>query len=301
MTKFQLYALVLMAVIGFAVVGFLVYDFYYTHIYVGPTVWTYTTGLKAQFNVQDKTSAALLTSGLSPTVYPAGSDVLGYEVIPEPESVTIASYSNTMGAWFAVVDAGSYLTLLKESGTPATYYPETLDVSVAGSNEKDRATWFEPSTASLWQRATVTISPTIKANKTAGYDTTVTTLNYTTYDTWRVTYEFSVAGTNKIVKSGRLLVGEYTGLAVDGKAVVDGVETPVLTDKDATDDGMSGYWYVEFDEWEGGTIHRFDLYLKESGTPTAGTLTLTCYEYYACLNDDLRWWTDETKDITVEA
>ena len=105
-----------------------------------------------------------------------------------------------------------------------------------------------------------------------------------------------MAGLNKKIMAGRIYLTQYSGISIS-KAYVDGIQTGVYLDDDSSDDGMSGY-YISFPDWEAGT-HHVQIYLQKTGSPSSGAITLTLFEYYACLNTDLRWWTDQTASINV--
>ena len=257
----------------------------------------YSTGLIAYFQIYDKTGASFITSDASPEFYSTGEEPFAYTFTGSP--LTVGAYDSVKGAWKTVLDSGSYLLLVKDTASTKTKYPELVTVTVPATDNEDREVSIDPYMVTLVQRASVSISTTIKAyNSTSGaYDISVSNINITAYDKWLTTYEFTIAGTDKVIKAGRLYITKISGL-IPKKAYLDGQEVSIVEDADASDDGMSGYYIAFVNDWKGGEIHRLDIYWEDVGAST-GTLKLTLFDYYACLNTDLRWWTEETASITV--
>jgi len=257
----------------------------------------YSTGLISYFQIYDKTGATFVTSDVSPEFYSAGDNPFAYTFTASP--ISVGAYDSVKGAWKTVLDAGSYKLLVKDVASTPTKYPELVTVNAPATDSEDREVSLDPYMINLVQRAGVSIATTIKAyNSTSGaYDISVTNINITTYDQWLTTFEFTISGTNKVIKAGRLYITKITGL-VPEKAFLDGKQVAIVEDTDASDDGMTGYYVVFNTAWNGGEIHRLDVYWKDIGAST-GTLTLTLFDFYKCLNPDLRWWTSETASISV--
>jgi len=259
-------------------------------------VYLYTEDLTVGFKIMDDTSSSLITSDVSPKFYSAGTNPFAY-VFTE-SAIGVGTYDSQEGEWMAVLDAGSYVLLVTDEAGTKTKYPVKLTVSVPGTNDEDMEVKLDPYMIHMIQRATPSISTTIYAyNETSGaYDISASNVNVTQYSKWLVEARVTVAGLNKKIMAGRIYLTQYSGISIS-KAYVDGIQTGVYLDDDSSDDGMSGY-YISFPDWEAGT-HHVQIYLQKTGSPSSGTITLTLFEYYACLNTDLRWWTDQTASINV--
>lgn len=290
-------AVILIAIL---VIGFILYSVYYAPVPVVPP--KYTTGLTVKFKIYDTATYALLETGaISPEFYAAGTDPLGVRTfVTKPTAV--GAYFTTGGYWTVPLDAGSY-TILVKKGTTSTY-PEVFTVTVTGTDSEDKEVWLSPSTLNVYERAGDAIATVILAYHAAGgvYNITgETTLNTTLYDKWLVTHTFTISGTAKVVKAGRIYLTKISSLVPTEYSLDGALKAAVLEDTDAADDGMTGY-YIEFDEWEGGEIHRLDLYYDDYGaTGISGIITVKAFEYYDCVNTVQRWWTDTTTTVTAEA
>jgi hypothetical protein len=290
---------IVIAVLLIAIVGIFAWQYYYV-VPVKPL--KYTTGLTVKFKIYDTATYALLDTGdVSPEFYSAGVDPIGVRTFTT-KPVAVGAYFSTGGYWTVPLDAGSYTVLIKK-GTTITL-PEKYSVTVSGTDSEDKEVWLNPSTLNVYEKATVTITKTyIAYNATAGtYSISVASINTTKYDKWLVTLTFSVSGTDKIVKAGRIYQTKISGLVPEEYSLDGAVKTTVLEDTEASDDGMTGY-YNEFAEWTGGEMHRLDLYFNDYGvTGISGTITVKLFQYYACKNTVLRThWTDETTTLTVVA
>jgi len=264
-----------------------------------PVTKKYTTGLTASFKLYDTATYSLVTSDVSPEFYKLSDNPFGYTV-SGLSPVSVGTYDSVNGVWEAVLDAGSYKLLVKDVASTPTKYPALVTVSVPATDSEDREVTLDPYMIHLEERADISLSITIKAyNSTSGaYDITVSEINITAYDKWLTTLEITVAGTNKVIKAGRIYMSKISGL-VPKKALLDGKEVSIIEDTDASDDGLTGY-YVEFkSDWKGGEIHRLDVYWEEVGTASTGTLSFTIFDYYSCLNRDLRWWTTPSISVNV--
>ena len=262
-----------------------------------PTVeYKYTTDLTVRFKVMDDTTGSVLTANVQPAFYSAGVDPFAYTFTGSP--LTVGAYDSASGEWLTVLDMGTYTLVVSDTATTKTKYPEKVMVSVPGTNEDDMKVPLNPYMIHMVERATPTITHSIYAyNETSGaYDISAAGFDTGTYSKWMVEWRFSIAGLNKVIKSGRIYLTDYTGLTVT-TAYLDGVQTSVYLDDDASDDGMSGY-YIVFPDWQAGT-HYLTVYFQKTGSPSAGTYTLTLFEYYDCLLSTLRWWTDQTDTFSV--
>jgi hypothetical protein len=260
--------------------------------------YLYTQDLTVNFKIMDDTSASLITSNVKPLFFSAGTNPFAYTLLGSP--VAAATCDSTTGFWTTVLSMGSYVVLVTDEASPGskTMYPIMVSVSVPGTNDTKMEVMLSPSMLHMVERATPSISNTIYAyNTTTGaYDISVTKINVATYSKWQVDYRFTIAGIGKVVKGGRIYLTSYTGLTVAG-ATLDGTQVPVYTDTDSSDDGQVGN-YIVFPDWTAGT-HYLTVYIAKTGTPDTGTYTLTLFEYYTCLQPALRWWTDQTEDISV--
>ena len=258
--------------------------------------YKYTEGLSVQFRILDETSSSLITSDVLPQFYAPGTNPFAYVSVGSP--VSVGSYDSTEGEWIAVLDAGTYVLLVTDQAASKTKYPVMLTVTVPGTNDTDMEVKLQPYLVRMVQRATPSISTTIYAyNETSGaYDISASNVNVTQYSKWLVEARVTVAGLNKAIKAGRIYLTQYTGLTIT-QAYVDGVQTGVYLDDDSSDDGMTGY-YISFPDWMAGT-HHVQIYLQKTGSPSSGTITLTLFEYYTCLNPSLRFWQPETASINV--
>ena len=258
--------------------------------------YLYTEGLTVGFKIMDETSSSLITTDVSPKFYSAGANPFAYAFTENP--IGIGTYDSIAGEWTAILDAGSYVLLVTDEAASPTKYPVKLTVSVPGTNDTDLEVKLQPYLIRMVQRATPSITTSIYAyNSSSGaYDISESNLNVTAYSKWLVEARISVSGLNKEIKAGRIYITQYTGITVS-TVYVDGAKVGVYLDSDSSDDGMTGY-YVSFPDWEPGT-HYIQIYLQKTGSPSAGTITLTLFEYYDCLNPDLRFWDDATASVSV--
>jgi len=291
------------ALILIIVLGIIVWQVYYAAPPT-PAKYKYTTGLTVKFKIYNPAIYALETTNVQVEFYTSGVNPFERTFTTKP--VATASYDDTNAYWFVPLDAGSYVILIRDTASSKSFYPEMYSVTVPGTNSEDKEVWLSPSQLNVYDRATITLAKAILAyNATSGaYDISVSTINITAYDKWRVTYTITVsdADSSKIVKAGRMLLTDITNL-IPVSASMDGVSASVTKDSDASDDGISGVYYIETSAMEVGEVHRIDVYFEESGTASTGTLTAKLYEYYACLRSGttLRWWTDKTITLTVES
>jgi len=259
--------------------------------------YLYTQDLTVNFKIMDDTSATPIASDVKPLFFSAGTNPFAYTFLGSPP-VAAAAYDSTTGFWTTILSMGSYVALVTDEAGSKTMYPIMVSVSVPGTNNTEMEVMLSPSMLHMVERATPSISSAIYAynTETGAYDTSVTEINVTAYSKWQVDYRFTIAGVGKAIKGGRIYLTSYTGLAVAG-ATLDGTQVPVYTDTDSSDDGQVGN-YIVFPDWTAGT-HYLTVYIAKTGTPAAGTYTLTLFEYYTCLQPALRWWTDQTSDIDV--
>jgi hypothetical protein len=295
------WAFIILAIIAIAVISYP----YWSPYIIPPQreVYKYTTGLTVKFKIYDVAGKALITSNVLPEFYSAGDNPFARTFTKS--AIAVAAYETTNAYWSVPLDAGTYTLVIKDTSSPTkTKYPVKITVTVSGTNDENKEVWLTPSIINMDTRATSTIAtPTIKAyNETSGaYDITVTAISITAYDKWRISYEISVSGgTDKVVYAGRYYWTKISGLIIT-QAYLDGSEVPVVEDTEASDDGLTGY-YISFGNLKAGELHRIDIYVEDVGAST-GTLQLKQYEYYACLRSGTtyRWWTDVTKDITVQS
>jgi hypothetical protein len=281
-----------------------VYFVYYKPYYAPPRVvkYKYMENITAGFKIVDSTTGSLITSNVLAEIYPLGNNPFVKTFVND--SIATASYATqtaVLGAcWTVIVDAGSYVLLVQDTATTKTKYPELLDVTVPGTNRTEREEWMDPSQVTMVQRATMTISTSILAyNSTSeAYDISVTNINVTTYTKWRIDITFSVAGDRKAFKPGYIYLSEITNLSPT-KASLDGQTASVESDKDATDDSLTGYRIEYSDQWKGGEVHLLTVYLEKVASVSATTLTIQVADYYEVQNTDLKWWTYPSTSISV--
>ena len=262
-----------------------------------PGAKEYTSNLIAFFQIYDRTNGQFITTDVSPEFYSTAENPFAYSFVGSPFAV--GAYDSTEGAWKTVLDQGSYLLLVKDTSASPTKYPVLMTVNVPATSDDKRKTSLEPYMISMEQRASVTMSVSILAynSATGAYDTSVSDINITTYDKWLTTLEINIAGTDQVIKAGRIYISKISGL-IPEKAFLDGQQVAIVEDTDGSDDGMTGY-YIEFpSDWKGGEIHRLDIYWKDVGAST-GTLTFTLFDFYQALNPDLRWWTNPSTSVNV--
>lgn len=296
-------------IIAIAIIVVLTFPYWSPFLIEEPAVeYKYQTGLTAKFKIMDDTSSALVTANMKIEVFP--SDIEAEDVYSKTfitKALTVASYDSVLGSWIASLDAGSYNILLTDTQGTQTRYPAYTGVVVPGTDNEEKEVWAEPSTLHINQRATETISKDIKAWNVTGsaYDISVSTINYTLYDKWRVTITFTPSGDSKYMYPGRVYFTEFTGLSAIS-ASVDGQTASALLDKDASEDGLTGY-YVEYTgDWLGGEVHTVVIVFDDAGTTlTAGTMTVRHTDFYAVHRDTgttpPKWWTYYSTTITVEA
>jgi hypothetical protein len=267
-----------------------------TRVPTGVVSYLYTKDLTVGFKIMDDTSASLITANVKPLFFSAGTNPFAYTFVGSP--VAAATYDSTKGLWTTILSMGSYVALVTDEASAKTMYPIMVSVSVPGTNDTKMEVMLSPSMLHMIERASPSVSSTIYAYNTAtgAFDISVTKINVTAYSKWQVDYRFSIAGIGKAIKGGRIYLTSYTGLTVAG-AALDGTPVSVYTDTDSSDDGQVGN-YVIFPDWTTGT-HYLTVYIAKTGSPAAGTYTLKLFEYYACLNPALRWWTDITTSISV--
>ena len=290
--KVFVYALILL-LIGFAL--FAAWQ-YYMAMPAPEKPPKYTEDLFVHFTIRDATSGTQITSDVYAEFYPAGTNPMARDFIGTP--IATATYDATEGAWEVILDAGSYVLLVYDAKASKTLYPVLVPVTVKGTDREDRTVWLDPSLIDMYQRATIASSVTIKGWNTAtsAWETD-TAINFTKYDKWHLTFEFSISGVKQLIKGGRFYLPTYDGFTYT-YAWIDGVQVSIGYDSVSSDDGMTGY-YIVFPDWLSGEWHRIDIQIDETGTPSTGTMTYTLFEYYACLLPTLRWWTDTTISVSV--
>lgn len=102
------------------------------------------------------------------------------------------------------------------------------------------------------------------------------------------------------MESGRLYVTALTGFSVTG-VTVNGQPVSLGVDSDASDDGLTGL-YIEYPDMPGGSNAMVQITMQRtSATVSAGTFTATIIEQYENHNPLLRYWSDVSTDITVDA
>jgi len=280
------------------VVGAIAYQLYFAAPPV--TKYKYTTGLTVKFKIYNPAIYSLETTNVLVEFYPSGTNPFTRTFTTKP--IATASYDTTNAYWFVPLDAGSYVVLIKDTASSKSFYPEMYSVTVPGTNSEDKEVWLNPSQLSVYDRATITLAKSILAyNSSSGaYDISVSTMNITAYSKWFVTYTMTISDseTSKVIKAGRLYLTKISGLT-PVSASVDGAVASIGEDTDASDDGLTGY-FLELSEMEVGEVHRVDIYWEASAAST-GTLSAKVFEYYGCLRTALRWWTDKSISITVEA
>ncbi|MCS7124563.1 MAG: hypothetical protein NZ932_04010 [Candidatus Bathyarchaeota archaeon] len=283
----------LVIVLLLMVVGVIFYQAYYA---APPPVekYKYTTGLTVKFKIFNVGRSQLVTTA-TVQIYPSGADPFARTFNVKP--ITSASYDSTNGYWTAPLDAGSYVILI--TGVSGAY-PEKITVRVPGTNDEDLEVWMQPSQLNVYARAAVTDSKAILYwNGTTWLSTD--RINTAVANKWMITYTLMLAEDTApygVLKAGRIYISKYSGLTITS-ANMDGTAVSVIEDADAADDGMTGF-YIEFNELNAGEVHRLDLIIEETGTVSAGTMTITVFEYYECLRTALRTWTPVTEPITVQ-
>ncbi|RLC78406.1 MAG: hypothetical protein DRJ03_25290 [Chloroflexi bacterium] len=285
---------------------FLAAVYYITTIpyYVPPAApkYKYTENIVAGFRVTDITSGSSLTSNILPQLYPAGSNPFAKNFVNK--SIATAAYTSndpTLGAcWTVVADMGTYVLLVKDTATTKTKYPELVDFTVPGSNQSTRTEWGDPSQINMVQRASVSITTSILAyNTTSGaYDISVSNLNVTKYTKWRVTITFAVAGDLKELYPGYIYFTEVTNLSPT-TANLDGDIVAIESDKDASDDSLTGYRVQYAESWEGGETHTLTIFFEKVASVSATTITVQVADYYEVQNTNLKWWTYPSTTISV--
>lgn len=262
-----------------------------------PGVSKYEDNLTVWFKVMDDTASTLLIADISPQFFSTSDDPLGTRTFLE-DALGIGTYDSQEAKWSAVLDADTYLLFVKDTATTETLYPIQLRVSVPGTNQTDEETKLNPFLAHMDQRGTPTTASSIYAynNVSEAYDISADDINTTAYDKWCIEYRVSVAGAQKIVKSGRVYMTEITNLAVT-QVYIDGLEVAVGLDKDTSDDGKAGYYASYTADWRPGT-HHVNVYLEKSDSPT-GTFKFELVDYYACKNKDLIWWTYNSTSVSA--
>jgi hypothetical protein len=290
-------------IIGILAIVAISYPYWSPYIITPPTVpLKYTTGLTVKFKVYDVAGTTLLETAILPEFYAVGDNPFARTFTKT--ALAVAAFDSNGKFWSVPLDAGTYTLLIKDTTSPTkTKYPVKATVTVTGTNSEDKEVWLTPSIINMDTRATSTIAtPAIKAfNATSGaYDITVSTINYTRYDKWRISYEITISDTNKKVEGGRYYWTKISGLIIT-QGYLDGSEVSILEDTEAADDGQVGY-YITFSDYKAGELHRIDIYVEDVGA-SAGTFKLTQFEYYECVRSGttLRWWTDAYKNITVQA
>jgi hypothetical protein len=271
----------------------------------GGAALKYTTGLTGGIRASDQTLGSALTSNIALKLYDASATPFT-RVFTDSylKTATYSATTATLGAaWtFTGVDAGSYMLLAQDTTSPTkTKYPEAITVSITGTDKSELECWFSPSEVAMVQRATTAITKAgLAYNVTAGsYSITASTIDTTAYDKWLFTFTFTISGTDKVVKIPRVYMSKISGLTPTEYSLDGAIKQAVNDDTEASDDGLTGYYVEVSVNWKGGEIHRLDMYFDDYGGTATGTETIKLYEYYACHNTNLRWWTDPTSTVTV--
>ncbi len=260
----------------------------------------YEENLTVYFRIVNETSGQTITSGVTAKLYPADANPMARLSSERGTHIATATYSSSAGAWvFGGIDAGDYKLLVYYGENT---YPTLLDVTVPSTTDTDRETWLDPSTISLYARATITVTSSVEAyDESTNSWTSVSDINVTSYDKWRVTYTIKVSGVdNTIIKAPiRLYFTELDELTITS-CKFDGAEKSLTLDDEVASDGLRGYYFEIKSDMEPGDIHTVVVVIEETGTLTSSTtFTFTVADYYPCQYTALKFWSYATSSITA--
>lgn len=268
---------------------------------------TYTQGLTVNFKINDPAAGIQVTEGVSPKFYLNGATPLSG--ITADTSITSASYSSPV--WQATLDQGTYVMLISDTNETEAYYPSLSQVVVPGTNTTsltgDTVVTLQPAVAQLVQRATPSMSSTIKAydSDTHLYSIDTNTIDLTSNETYtstkfNVRLAIDIAGIQgQKLEAGRIYFPVITGLSYN-TVTINGATTALQNDLIGTSDGVVGYFVSYSSLAAGQTVNvAFNVQKVGAGPLENTTMTVTLYEYYNCQNVDYRWWTDATDDLSV--
>jgi hypothetical protein len=286
-----------------------------TYSYFAPAApGKYSAGLLSKMRVQDDTSGVLVTANINVGYYAQDTDTSGRPVFARYSTLnptTSSAYDATKGFWIASVNSGAYsLVVYDTRGLSATLYPTKLSVAVPTTDNENLEVIPNPSTAHLFERATIAQALAITGyNTTGGFSAANIDVRAGTgknnYTSFRLEYTFTLTGLNKIVEGGRIYLTKITELPVT-RVLVNGAEVAIGEDTTAGEDGLTGY-YVEFTDWLGGatatpTVVYCTVYLTYSGGLSADTsVKMTLADYYEVQRTTIKWWTYTTVTTVVDA
>ncbi|MFA5365366.1 MAG: hypothetical protein WC325_09335 [Candidatus Bathyarchaeia archaeon] len=258
---------------------------------------SYATGITVKFKVMDTSTSTLVNGSLGYVInfYPTSADP--FESASMDIATTQASFDSTDNVWLAVLNAGQYKVLIYDG---STVYPIVQTVTVPVAVDSDMEANLSPYMLQVTERATPGITTVIKSYNTGTglYDTTVTNITDPGATArWQVTYDVTSAGLLKQIAAGRVYLPTYTGLAVSS-VKINGAATSVVLDADATDDSLTGQYFV-MPTLAGGVTAQINVVFTRTAALANGTYTLTLYEQYVNHNTAYRFWTDETETISV--
>lgn len=271
---------------------------------VAPGATTYSQGLTASFKILDTTTSSLVTTG-NAVFYSTSDDP--FALVSTATPVGFGAYDAVSGAWIAAgLNAGTYNVVIYD-GT--SVYPLKTSVTVPPATTTDLEVNLNPYMLTVTERSTPTIvgsiakyeSATGLYNSTTNGMTPITAITSTGIDDrWQITYIVSAPGLYSVVESGRLYVTALTGFSVTG-VTVNGQPVSLSVDSDASDDGLTGL-YIAYPDMPGGSNAMIQITMQRtSATVSAGTFTATIIEQYENHNPLLRYWSDVSTDITVDA
>ena len=260
----------------------------------------YSENLNVYFRIINGTSGQAITSGVTAKLYSADANPMARQAAQRGDPIATATYDSTVGAWsIGGIDAGSYKLLVYYGSNT---YPTLVDVTVNPTTDPDRETWLKPGTIYLYARASITITSSIEAyNETTNSWTSVSNMNVTSYDKWRVTYTIKISGVDDTIIQApiRFYFTEIDELSITS-CKLDGAEKALELDEETASDGIKGYYFEVTENMEPGDIHTVVLVIEETGTITSSTtFTFTFADYYTCQYTTLKFWSYSTSSITV--
>lgn len=263
--------------------------------------YVYTQGLTADFKIIAAGSAYVLEGGdAAVDFFASGANPFGALSTDVPVQVGSTTGAGTTD-WTVVLDAGSYQMLVVPS---AFDYPSLATETVPGTNATTQIVNLNPYLTTVIARATPSVSATIYAydNITYLYDIGPSANMNSSYGgpysatKWQITYTITVPGPYGEIKAGYIFLPIYTGINI-ASATFDNAAVSVTADSTGALTGIAGY-FISYPDLLPGTTNTLTVNVV-LGAHAGGSYPITLYEFAACANPTLRWWTNDVQTLTV--
>jgi len=290
----------IVGIIIFAIVASILFGYYMMQaMYQITKPVEYSENLKVYFRVINGTTGQAITSGIVAELYTTDVNPMARQAAERGDPIATAVYDSQAGAWsIAGIDAGTYKLLIYYGQNT---YPALVEVTANPTTDPDREQWFDPGVIYLYARATITVSRSAEAfDESTNSWVSVSDLNTTTYDKWRITYTIKVSGADKtkIKAPIRFYFDDIDGFSIT-ECKYDGTLKTLKSDEETSSDALKGLYFEVTTDMEPGDIHTIVITIEETGTVTATSFTFTMADFYTCQYTTLKFWTYTTDTISI--